>query len=242
MTKSEAGEVKATTEGKATAVRRGSAPRPRSRRRGERTRTLILDKAQEIFAAKGFEATTLGEIAGAAGIRAPSLYEYFGSKEQLYEAMLARACEPLFDILDRFVKASEDRPNPRPNLLEDFIEVFSSRPYLPRLMHQEALTGAARLQPILSRMMETLFGRAIDALDRIPSGGRWTRDEIPFVALAMMHVCTCYFSLAPLYQGSFGLDLLSADVQERHSEFLRKFWRMLWFEGPPAGSPALPAG
>jgi hypothetical protein len=99
-------------------------------------------------------------------------------------------------------------------------------------MHQEALTGAARLQPILSRMMETLFGRSIDALDRIPSGGRWQRDEIPFVALAMMHVCTCYFSLAPLYQGSLGLDLLSDEVQTRHAEFLRKFWRMLWFETP----------
>ena len=219
--------------GKTAVGRRSAAPRPRSRRRGERTRALILDKAQEIFAAKGFEATTLGEIAGAAGIRAPSLYEYFGSKEQLYEAMLTRACEPLLDVLDRFVKAHEGTPNPRPNLLEDFLGIFSTRPFLPRLMHQEALTGAARLQPILSRMMETLFGRAIDALDRIPSGGRWARDEIPFVALAMMHVCTCYFSLAPLYQTSFGLDLMSPQAQERHAEFLRKFWQMMWFEAAP---------
>lgn len=218
-----------------------AAPRPRSRRRGERTRALILDQAELMFAAKGFEATTLGEIAGAAGIRAPSLYEYFESKEQLYEAMLQRACEPLLEILDRFVKSTQDHPNPRPNLLRDFLEVFAARPHVPRLMHQEALTGAAHLQPILSRMMETLFGRTLVALEHLPSGGRWTPEEVPFVGLAMMHVFTCYFSLAPLYQTTFGLDLLSEETQRQHAEFLRKFWHMMWFEGPPNG-PTDPVG
>ena len=207
-------------------------PRKRSRRRGERTRALILDQAERLFAEKGFEAATLGEIAGAAGIRAPSLYEYFESKEQLYDAMLERACEPMLEILDAYVHASKDAPEPRPNLLAKFVTIFRERPHLPRLMHQEALVGGPHLQRVLQRRMEALFGRTLDVLEHLPSAGRWTADEVPFVGLAMMHVCTCYYSMAPLYKSTFGLDLLSNDMQEKHADFLRKFWQMMWFEAP----------
>lgn len=213
--------------------------RGRPRRRGERTRTAILDHAERIFAERGFDATTLGEIASAAGIRAPSLYEYFDSKERLYDAMLERACEPLFRILDAYVTAGEAAPpDPRPNLLAKVLEVFRERPHLPRLMHQEALLGGPHLQRILQQRMQALLGRAFDVLARLPSGGRWRSDEVPFVGLAMMHVCTCYYSMAPLYKTTFGFDLLSDEMQEKHAEFLARFWQMLWFDAPSLPPPS----
>jgi len=209
----------------------GATRRPR--RRGQKTRTAILDHAERIFAERGFEATTLGEIASAAGIRAPSLYEYFDSKESLYEAMLERACEPLFEVLDDYAAAGPT-VDPRPNLLGKVLAIFRERPHLPRLMHQEALLGGPRLQHILQQRMQTLFGRTMDVLGRLPSGGRWRQDEVPFVGLVMMHVCTCFYSMAPLYKTAFGVDLLSDEMQDRHTEFLGRFWQMLWFDSPSA--------
>ncbi len=47
-------------------------------------RQQILDVALALFAQKGYAATTVREIVDAAGITAPSLYYYFGSKEGLY--------------------------------------------------------------------------------------------------------------------------------------------------------------
>ncbi len=47
-------------------------------------RQQILDAALGLFAQKGYAATTVREIVDAAGITAPSLYYYFGSKEGLY--------------------------------------------------------------------------------------------------------------------------------------------------------------
>lgn len=206
--------------------------RRRPRRRGERTRAAILDHAERIFAERGFDATTLGEIASAAGIRAPSLYEYFDSKERLYDAMLERACEPLFAILDGYARQTTGPADPRPNLLGKVLEAFRERPHLPRLMHQEALLGGPHLQRILQERMQAMFGRTLDVLARLPSGGRWRPEEVPFVGLAMMHVCTCYYSMAPLYKTTFGLDLLSSEMQERHAAFLAEFWQMLWFDAP----------
>ena len=41
------------------------------------TRQKILDKALELFSARGYDPVSVGEIAKAVGIKAPSLYNHF---------------------------------------------------------------------------------------------------------------------------------------------------------------------
>ena len=64
--------------------------RPRKKDRPESTRERILAASSELFASRGFQAVTLAEIAERVGIRAPSLLYHFGSKGELYEAVVAR--------------------------------------------------------------------------------------------------------------------------------------------------------
>ncbi len=49
----------------------------------------ILKCALELFSAKGYEAVSVQELVNAAGITKPTLYYYFGSKEGLYEQLIA---------------------------------------------------------------------------------------------------------------------------------------------------------
>lgn len=51
------------------------------------TRQKALAAALELFSRNGFDATSMGDIAGALGIKAPSLYKYFKGKEDLYAAL-----------------------------------------------------------------------------------------------------------------------------------------------------------
>ncbi|MCD9199714.1 TetR/AcrR family transcriptional regulator [Aeromicrobium wangtongii] len=51
----------------------------------------ILDIASEHFGTHGFAATSLAAIADAAGISKPLIYNYFGSKDGLYQACLERS-------------------------------------------------------------------------------------------------------------------------------------------------------
>jgi len=57
-----------------------------SRSAGERTRELIFDKALELFRRRGFEATTMREVAREAGVATGAAYYYFPSKEAIVSA------------------------------------------------------------------------------------------------------------------------------------------------------------
>ncbi len=57
----------------------------------------MLRAAGEAFAAHGFYASSMDEIARAAGISKPMLYRYFGSKEDLYAAYLRMTGHELID-------------------------------------------------------------------------------------------------------------------------------------------------
>ena len=54
------------------------------------TAQRILDAAEDLFAEKGYSATSLGDVADRVGIRSPSLYNHFRNKEALYQSVLER--------------------------------------------------------------------------------------------------------------------------------------------------------
>ena len=55
---------------------------------GQRTRQAILDAALDLFAQKGFFGTSLRDVATAVGVRESALYNYFPSKDALFEALI----------------------------------------------------------------------------------------------------------------------------------------------------------
>lgn len=61
--------------------------------KGARTRARILDAAAAVVRRQGYAATSLGDIATAAGLRTGSLYFHFRTKDELVEAMLAQGVE-----------------------------------------------------------------------------------------------------------------------------------------------------
>lgn len=54
----------------------------------EDTKERILEKALELFSARGYDAVSVGEIAKAAGIKAPSLYNHFPSKQAIFDTIV----------------------------------------------------------------------------------------------------------------------------------------------------------
>ena len=87
--------------------------RPRVRMTGAQRRRQLLDVGRELFAQRGYEATSIEEIAARADVSKPVVYEHFGGKEGLY-AVVDREMQRL---LDRFTSALASGGHPR-ELLE----------------------------------------------------------------------------------------------------------------------------
>ena len=67
-----------------------------SRRRGHERVAALLSAASECFVEKGYDATTMTEIAARAGAAIGSLYQFFPTKEALAQALLDRYAEALY--------------------------------------------------------------------------------------------------------------------------------------------------
>src|ERR1700748_3324392 len=62
---------------------------------GQQRREQLLDIGRRLFAERGFEGTSIEEIAAQAGVSKPVVYEHFGGKEGLYAVVVDREVERL---------------------------------------------------------------------------------------------------------------------------------------------------
>jgi AcrR family transcriptional regulator len=76
-------------------------------RKKQRTRDALTDAAFTLFGSKGFEATTIDEIADAVEVSPRTFFRYFASKE---EVALSLMDQQLGAILDRFAQRPADEP------------------------------------------------------------------------------------------------------------------------------------
>src|SRR6187549_2905893 len=88
------------------------AAAPAKIRDADRTRRQVLDAAEERFARRGYDATSLADIGTTAGVSRGTPSYFFGSKEQLYDAVLERlyadrtaALAPAFAPLTAWARA-----------------------------------------------------------------------------------------------------------------------------------------
>jgi AcrR family transcriptional regulator len=59
------------------------------------TKTRILDAAEQLFMEHGFEATSLRSLTSAAAVNLAAVNYHFGSKEELFQAVLTRRLDPM---------------------------------------------------------------------------------------------------------------------------------------------------
>ena len=94
----------------------------RSREEAARTRQRILDRAEKLFARKGYRAVSTRELALACGVHPYTIQHHFGSKPKLYEAVLCRWDEPIRAMTLRHAAAAADAPGTRAQDIGDTVD------------------------------------------------------------------------------------------------------------------------
>src|SRR5690242_21534066 len=108
-------------------------------RREARTQQ-ILECAWELARTEGVAGFSLHALARAVGIRQPSLYEYFASKDALYDAMFADGNRRLHDRLDA-VKLPTDPREALKKMLRAFVDFALEDPARCELIFQRHIPG-----------------------------------------------------------------------------------------------------
>ncbi|MBX7069457.1 MAG: TetR/AcrR family transcriptional regulator [Microthrixaceae bacterium] len=84
-------------------------------------REQLLSVAITVFAEKGFHNTSMNDVADAAGVTKPVLYQHFASKRALYLELLA---EIGAELRDTIAKATADAAGPRQQINLGFVAYF----------------------------------------------------------------------------------------------------------------------
>ncbi len=141
------------------------------------TKSTILDAAEELFAQRGFEATSLREITRAADVNTAAVHYHFGSRTGLIEAVIARRAGPInaerLRRLDAIEAAHEDALPLEPvlrALIEPVVRIHvdSSLPgdVLGRLMGRVVVEAGEELHEAIVRTFSPIAERFLPALQR----------------------------------------------------------------------------
>lgn len=138
-----------------------------ARLRADVRRQQLLDVAMAVFAARGFTATTMDEIAEAAGVTKPLLYQHFDSKRALYLELVDGVGQWMLEAIGKAVAAADGPRQQVEGGLAAYFELVAS--------HADAFTllfgSDAPDDPELSRALRHVEDLLADAVDPLIDAG-----------------------------------------------------------------------
>lgn len=118
----------------------------------DQRRIQLLDAASEVFASKGYHAAAMDDIADAAGVSKPVLYQHFPSKLDLYLALLDQSCERLVEVVEGALASTDANADRVIATVAAFYEFVSSESGDFRFIFESDLTGDRAVQQRLSQV------------------------------------------------------------------------------------------
>ena len=188
----------------------------RSARDAQRSRSAILDAAEELFAERGFHGASLAEIAARGGLSRATPSYFFSNKESLYVAVLERLFaereaatrEAFFPLL---AWAEQDPAGSLRSALtaavDGYLRFLQRRPAFAHLIQREQLDGGTRLLAVRreSRAMADAFF-SLRQVARRRGLRLFDRDDAVLVCVSLTY--------SPLTQSATFLTALGRDLNE----------------------------
>lgn len=116
----------------------------------------ILQLASVAFGTDGFAATNIADVARAAGISKPLVYNYFGSKEGLYAACLDAAGDLLGTEIERIARGDSVGIERGLRTLDGMFAVLEPRRHVWRLLHDRSAPSTGRVADVVALHTERI--------------------------------------------------------------------------------------
>lgn len=120
-------------------------------------REEILDEATRLFAERGYEGTSMSDLAERVGLRKASLFHHFASKEVLYAAVLARLIEKVGETIASAAFATGSFAERLDALSDAITDVLAGQPFAARLLIREVMDwGPVARDHLADQMLQVL--------------------------------------------------------------------------------------
>lgn len=169
-------------------------------------RQQLLAAARGLFAKQGYDAVSIRTVAEAAQVNPAMIHYYFGSKQGLYEAMLATTFAPLIERLSSVLAAADDASALR-NFFALYMRTLGANPWMPPLILREVVAEGGRLRGWFIQQFASRGGGLLTRLiQREQEAGRIRADADPtLTALSMVSLAVFPFVAMPVTREVFGM-------------------------------------
>lgn len=142
-------------------------------------RERILRESTRLFATKGFDGTSLQDIAEAVGVRKPSLLYHFPSKDALRQKVLELMLARWNDVLPRVLLAATSSQGQFDGVLREMVTFFDEDPDRARLLLREVLDRPREMRTLMDRYVKQWVGAVAEYIKKGQERGRLWRDADP---------------------------------------------------------------
>ena len=192
-------------------------------RDADRTRAELLAVATEVFAEQGLSGARVDEIAERTRTTKRMLYYYFGSKEQLYRAVLEESYRGIRSAEQSVSVDDVDPVRALRRVAELTFDHHQSHPDFIRLVSIENIHRGDHIRHLAS--LRELSTPAVTVLDGILARGQAAgvfRTDVDALDVHVLISSFCVFQVAnrATFSFLFGRDMAQQDVRARHRAML----------------------
>jgi AcrR family transcriptional regulator len=166
----------------------GQAPAQPTAQRGVRLsrkarRVQLLGAARDVFAAQGYHAAAMDDIADRAGISKPVLYQHFPSKLELYQALLTTYAEELVGRLRTALEATSDNEQRVRGAVSAYFDFVAGEGEAFRLVFESDLRG----EPEAAAVLEGALAECVDTVaDAVTTDSGLDRERARLLAVGLV--------------------------------------------------------
>ncbi len=191
----------------------------------------ILDVATALFAERGYEGTSMNDVAARVGMRKASLFYHFATKDALYEAVLDRLIATLGSALQAAYEGGGTFAERADAAADTTTAVLGSHPYAARLLLRETMDWGPVMRGKLLERATAVFEAGVAFIRAGQEAGEFVEGDAKQFVLTGLGVHFVPFALAQYvehvagsspYSEGFVAERKAAVRRQLRDLFLRK--------------------
>ncbi|HJB73800.1 MAG TPA: TetR/AcrR family transcriptional regulator [Candidatus Barnesiella merdigallinarum] len=187
----------------------------------ENIETRIIEAAKQEFIEKGFEQTSMSDIAAVVGINRPTLHYYFRTKDKMFQAVFASIVSHFLPHIDAIFSKQEPFEKKLGEVIDIYFGIFSANPLLPKFIIGE-------IHRDVNHLIDTFYSLNFDQyLRHIGELLQQEIDKKHFKKVPLQFVFMTFYSqlVFPFLSRNLSQKLFFDDDPEEYARFLSEWKR-----------------